>query len=115
MGKTFEELEVWGRSKTLAVRVYKTTSGCRDYGFRDQITRAALSIPSNIAEGAERTTRKEFAQFVGYAKGSAGELRTQLLIGSELGFIAPDEADQMINEASHISKMLFGLLHSLTD
>lgn len=101
------------RSRELALRVYRSTSNCRDFGFRDQITRSALSIPSNIAEGAERTTRKEFAQFVGYAKGSAGELRTQLMIGSDLGYIDVNDATDMISESKQLSKMLFALQKSL--
>ena len=62
-------------------------SDLRDFGFRDQITRAGLSVPSNIAEGHERESYKEMANFLSYAKGSAGELRTQVYIGMEIGYI----------------------------
>lgn len=75
---SFEELEVWKRSCRLAVRVYELLRECRDYGLRDQMSRAAVSIASNIAEGAERDSRAEFARFLHIAKGSAAELRTQL-------------------------------------
>jgi four helix bundle protein len=84
---SFEDLEVWQRSCDLAVEVCDAFKSCKDYGLRDQITRSAVSVPSNIAEGAERLSRKEFAQFLGYAKGSAGELRTQIIIASRLGYI----------------------------
>ena len=113
MSKSFEDLDVWQRSRALAVCVYRALQACKDYGFRDQITRAAVSIPSNIAEGAERITRKEFAQFIGYAKGSAGELRTQLMIAADLGYLTENNAAELVNESAQISKMLFGLIQSL--
>ena len=74
----FEDLEVWKRSARLSADIYKTLANLKDYGFKDQITRSGLSIPSNIAEGAERESIKEFINFLSYAKGSAGELRTQI-------------------------------------
>ncbi len=74
----FEELDVWKRSARLSAEIYKTLVELKDYGFRDQITRAGLSIPSNVAEGYERNSNKELALFLNYAKGSAGELRTQI-------------------------------------
>lgn len=86
---------------------------CRDYGFRDQITRSAVSVPSNIAEGAERNSRPEFRQFVGYARGSAGELRTQLMIGGDLGYFSPAQTESLVSECREISRMLFGLMRSL--
>ena len=81
----FEELDVWKRSARLSAEIYKTLAELKDYGFRDQITRAGLSIPSNVAEGYERNSNKELALFINYAKGSAGELRTQIYIGMEIG------------------------------
>ena len=83
----FEDLDVWKRAIRLSVEVYKAMSGVKDFGFRDQITRAGLSIPSNIAEGYERGSNKELANFLNYAKSSAGELRTQLFVGMEIGCI----------------------------
>jgi len=113
MESSFEDLNVWERSKALAVEVCRLLAGCRDFGFRDQITRSAISVPSNIAEGSERNSRPEYRLFVGYARGSAGELRTQLMIGQELGHIESQSADRMIAESREISRMLFGLLRSL--
>jgi four helix bundle protein len=80
----FENLAVWQKSARLSVELYKVLADLRDSGFRDQITKASLSIPSNIAEGHERGSRKEPANFLKYAKGSAGELRTQIYIGIEI-------------------------------
>ena len=114
MNASFENLDVWKRSQALAVCVYRSLQACKDYSFRDQITRAAVSIPSNIAEGAERITRKEFIQFIGYAKGSAGELRTQLIIAADLGYLDRSKAAELVDESTQISKMLFGLIQSMT-
>ena len=83
----FEDLEVWKRACRLCVDIFKELKECKDSGFKDQITRSALSIPSNIAEGYERSTNKDATKFFYYAKGSAGELRTQIYIGMEIGYI----------------------------
>lgn len=80
MYSSFEDLEVWQRSCTVAVRVYETLKSCSYFGLRDQMTRAAVSIASNIAEGAERDTVAKYIRFLHIAKGSAAELRTQLII-----------------------------------
>jgi len=111
--ETFEKLEVWRKSKDLAVRVCTALKACRDYSLRDQIQRAAVSVPSNIAEGMERNGRAEYRNFLGIAKGSAGELRTQLLILLELGYIDEVEGREMLSESIRISKMLNGLIRSL--
>lgn len=108
----FEKLEVWKRSSRLCCDIYKTLSGLKDYGFKDQITRASLSIPSNIAEGMERLSIKESCQFLSYAKGSCGEIRTQIYIGIEIGYIPPDLGKAWNNESRQISKMLYGLIQS---
>ena len=79
----FEDLDVWKYASRLATDVLKMTEDMKHFGFRDQITRSSLSVPSNIAEGAERNSTKELLQFLSYAKGSCGELRTQLYIGME--------------------------------
>lgn len=77
------------------------------------MSRSAVSIPSNIAEGAERLSRAEFRQFLGYAKGSAGELRTQLCIAEELGYLDAEIAQSLRDELIQISRMIHGLIRSL--
>jgi len=109
----FEELEVWKRSARLSANLYKTLTELKDFGFRDQITRAGLSIPSNIAEGYERNSAKELANFLNYAKGSAGELRTQIYIGIEIGYIKADMGKEWLKESEEISKMLSGLMRTV--
>ena len=75
---TFEDLDIWKRSCQLAVDVYVANHNSKDFGLRDQMQRAAVSIPSNIAEGCERDSTPDFIKFLRYSKGSCGELRTQL-------------------------------------
>ncbi len=106
----FEDLEVWKRSSRLCVEIYKTLACCKDYGFKDQITRCSLSIPSNIAEGFERSTNKDSNKFFYYAKGSCGELRTQIYIGIEIGYIKKETGTLWKNEAEQLSKMLSALI-----
>jgi four helix bundle protein len=110
-----ERLEVWKRSCRLAVDLYQTLSESREFGFRDQVTRSALSVPSNIAEGYERDSDRELARFLRIAKGSCGELRTQLYIGLEAGFIDSRQAKLMIQEAIEISRMLQGLIRRCSE
>jgi len=109
----FEDLEVWKRSARLSADIYKTLATLKDFGFKDQITRSGLSIPSNIAEGSERETNKERANFLNYAKGSAGELRTQIYIGMDISYIDSKQGKEWINETEEISKMLYGLIKSI--
>lgn len=110
----FERLDVWRRSRQLAVRIYKELSGCHDWGFRDQVTRSALSMPSNIAEGMERASVKEKCQFLRIAKGSCAELRTQLLIGCDIGYISGPLAEELIQETRELSRMLSGLINRIS-
>lgn len=97
----------------LSTDLYRQLADLRDFGFRDQITRAGLSIPSNIAEGYERDTARETANFLNYAKGSAGELRTQIHIGVEIGYIQADAGKQWLLEAEEISRMLHSLIRTV--
>ena len=110
----FEDLDVWKRACRLCVEIYKALKECKDFGFKDQITRSALSIPSNIAEGYERNTNKDATKFFYYARGSAGELRTQIYIGIEIDYIHKQTGLIWIQEAEEISKMLSGLIKART-
>ncbi len=106
MYQSFESLEVWKRSSRLAVRIYGALKGSRDFGLKDQMTRAAVSIPSNIAEGYDRGTNPEFIRFLNIAKGSAAELRTQLYIAKEIGEITPETMAELVEEAKGIGGMI---------
>jgi len=106
---TFEDLDVWKRACRLATELYTELKDCRDWGLKDQMNRAAVSIASNIAEGAERDSSAEFARFVNIAKGSAAELRTQLYIASKVGVVESGKASALVNETKAISAMLHKL------
>ena len=108
--KSFEDLEVWQKSARLSSEIYKELRHLSDYGFKDQITRSGLSIPSNIAEGFERKSKKEFLNFLHYSKGSCGELRTQIYIGLDIKYIEKETAKKWLIEATSISKMLGSLI-----
>ncbi|MDO9011055.1 MAG: four helix bundle protein [Gallionella sp.] len=112
MYHSFEELDVWKRACTLAVRFYEVLKECRDYGLKDQMQRAAVSIPSNIAEGAERGGR-DFVRFISIARGSAAELRTQVYIARKVGIIEETIAMELVEELKHVSRMLTGLAKSV--
>lgn len=106
----FEDLDVWKRSARLSVTLYQQTKALKDFGFRDQLTRSGLSVPSNISEGFERDSDAEIARFLTIAKGSAGELRTQILIGIEAGFLDRSSGLQWVDEAKQISRVLAALI-----
>jgi len=106
----FEDLEVWQRACRLCVDIYNELGECRDFSFKDQVTRSALSIPSNIAEGYERGSNKDAIKFFYYARGSAGELRTQIYIGIKIGYIQKSSGLAFKEEAEQISKMLSALI-----
>ena len=112
MLSSFEDLEVWKRACQLAVRVYKVLGECREYGLRDQMQRAAVSVASNIAEGAERGP-KEFAHFLRIARGSAAELRTQTYIAAKIGLIRTEDMNEIVGETKQLAKMLYALAKSL--
>lgn len=99
---SYEDLEVWKRSARLSVTLHKSTGDLRDFGFRDQRTRNGLCVPSNIAEGYERDSDKEIARFLTIAKGSAGEMRTQILIGIQAGYLPIPEANTWADEAQQL-------------
>ena len=112
---SFEDLLVWRRSKDLASKVILAMRSSKNYGLKDQIIRSAISVPSNIAEGAERKGTKEFANFISYSSGSCAELMTQIMIASDIGELDQAMADEFLNESREISKMLYGLRKSLGD
>ena len=107
--KRFEELEVWQRAKDLTNLVYKySTDGAfsHDFGLRDQMRRAAVSIMSNIAEGFESQTQAMFIKYLGHAKGSAGELRAQLYIAKDQRYLSEENFSEMFSLAEICSKQL---------
>ncbi len=111
--QSFEELEVWKLARKFAGEVYREIEGCRDYHFRNQINDAACSTSNNIAEGSERIHRNEYIQFLNYAKGSAGEVRNQLYLSEDFGYISAERATQLRADARLIGGKLYALIRSL--
>ncbi len=110
---SFEDLDVWKRAVALSVDLYKGLRDLRDYGFKDQLTRAGLSVASNIAEGMERESSADKARYLTIARGSCGEARTQIQIGIEIGYIDGEIGRGWIKESQEISAMLVGLSRSI--
>ena len=111
--KTFEDMESWQQSRKLTKSIYKVTSQgafARDFGLRDQIRKASVSIMSNIAEGFERSGTKEFIQFLATAKGSAGEVRAQLYVALDQGYVEQPDFNELNQSLIKISKQLTGLM-----
>jgi four helix bundle protein len=106
----FEDIEVWKKSARLGVDIYKELLDLKDYSFKDQITRSALSISSNIAEGFERESQRDCIKFLSYAKGSSGELRSQIYIGMEIDYINKKSGTVWLSSVREISAMLSGLM-----
>jgi four helix bundle protein len=114
--KRFEDLEVWQKAKELTNLVYSLSSSgsfSRDFGLRDQLRRAAVSITSNIAEGFESRTQVLFIQYLGRAKGSAGELRAQLYIAKDQGYVSEEEFKTALSLAEICSRQLARLIQYL--
>ncbi len=104
----FEDIESWKKARELTTLIYKITSignFARDFGLRDQIRRASVSIASNIAEGFERDGTKEFVQFLYIAKGSAGEVKTQLYLALDLEYITQPDFNSLFRTADEIGKL----------
>jgi len=108
--KNFEDLTIWKESMQMVIQVYDTFKNCKDFDFKNQIQRAAISIPSNIAEGFERQSNKEFIQFLFIAKGSCGELRTHLYIAVKLKYIDKTEGAELIECAKALSSQISKLI-----
>ena len=114
--KTFEQIDAWQKSRELTKEIYRVTRErgfARDFGLRDQIRRASVSIMSNIAEGFERSGTGEFAQFLSTAKGSAGEVRAQLYVALDQEYLPREAFDTLSANAAQISRMIGGLMKYL--
>jgi len=114
--ETFEDLKVWQKGIDLVKQIYlRTKEGelSKDFGLRDQLRRATISIPTNIAEGFERYSRKEYLNFLNIAKGSAGEVRSLLRVALEVGYLDQPTYTQLSNQAMELSRMLSNQIQSI--
>jgi four helix bundle protein len=113
---TYRDLVVWQKAIDLCELIYRASAAFPQhelYGLTSQIRRGAVSVPSNIAEGAGRITNGEFLQAVGYARGSLLEIETQLIIANRLGYLSPTEMDTLFRATTEVGKLANGLLRSL--
>ena len=112
----FEDLDAWKKARELTKTIYGVTSSgkfSQDFGLGDQIRRASVSIMSNISEGFERGGDKEFRRFLAIAKGSAGEVKAQLYVALDVGFVSRDEFSSLYDLATETSRLIGGLMRYL--
>ena len=114
--KNYKQLKVWQKGKAIAVQTYRLTSVLKNHDahiFTSQVTRAALSISSNIAEGSSRRSEKDYARFLEIALGSSFELETQLEVMAELSVASTEPIDEIVEMVNEVQRMLYGLMKTL--
>ncbi len=114
--ETFEELRVWQKGIELVKQIYLLTKDgdlSKDFGLKDQLRRASVSIPTNIAEGFERFSRKEYVQFLNIASCSAGEVRSLLRVALEVGYLDKPKYDELYTSAMQVSRMLSNQIQAI--
>jgi four helix bundle protein len=112
----FEDIDAWKEARILTNRIYeitKKTAFSRDFGLRDQIQRAAVSVMSNIAEGFDSQSKADFIKFLIYARGSTSEVKSQLCVALDQGYISQEEFDKTYGEASKVARLINGFIRYL--
>lgn len=112
--KRFEDIMAWQKGQDLAVSIYSLFRDPRDFGFRDQICRAAVSVSNNIAEGFDRRSDAEFIRFLNIARSSCNEVKSMVYLGERLGYLDASKRSDLINQCEEISKVILGLARSLS-
>lgn len=113
---SFEDINAWKKAHQSAITIYKLTNETelkRDYGLKDQMRRAAVSVTSNIAEGHERGSKNQFVYFLNVSRGSCAELRSQLILSRDLGYISFEACEKLKTDLIEVSKMIMGLIKYL--
>ena len=113
--KRFEDLLIWQKGQDLAVLVYEPYRDNRDWGFKDQICRASVSISNNIAEGFDRRSNPDFIRFLNYSRTSSNEVKSMSYLAYRLGYIGLEKRDEFIRITEELSKMVLGLMRSLNN
>ena len=108
-----KRLDIWKRSSKICSEIYLYFQDFKDYGFKDQITRSSLSVPSNIAEGVEKSSDKDTIKFLDISRGSIAEVQTQIYIGMKIGYIENSVGQKWVDEYEEISKMITSFINSL--
>lgn len=109
----FEDLIAWQKAQELAVLIYKQFNSSKDFGFRDQIRRASISVSNNIAEGFDRSSNADFKRFLYFSIGSASELKSMLYLAKRLSYVNENDSDLLIEKTNEVSKIVRGLINSL--
>lgn len=109
----FEDVESWKEARLLVEDVYKLLRACKDFGFKDQMQRAAVSIMSNIAEGFDRGSNREFVQFLVIARGSASEVKSLSYAGLDVGYLGPDDFKMIADRCTKLLSLLNGFIRFL--
>lgn len=110
----FEDILAWQKSQGFAVEIYKIFGCIKDFGFKDQILRAAVSISNNIAEGFDRSSNADFARFLYIALGSCSEVKSMIYLAEKLKYLSTDQKIDFIESSNEISKIIRGLIKSLS-
>jgi len=111
---SFKDLVVWQKSSDLTVDIYKAFQNNKDFGFRDQIQRASISIMNNIAEGYARRSDKSFRQFLLIAKGSAAEVESMVIVARRLGYLDVEDGDELMLKTQEVARLLSGFIKKLS-
>jgi four helix bundle protein len=109
----FEEIVAWQRGQDLAIEIYSIFNSVRDFGFKDQICRAAVSVSNNIAEGFDRKSRADFSRFLYIALSSCSEVKSMLYLAHRLNYINDQEREQLMEKSAETSRIINGLIKSL--
>lgn len=109
----FEDLIAWQKSQAMAVVIYEKFRGHKDFGFRDQICRAVVSISNNIAEGFERKGKKEFRQYLHISLGSSSEVKSMIYLAEHLNYNTKEEQNKMITDIDEVGRLVYGLIRSI--
>ena len=109
----FEEIIAWQKAQDLTVDIYSTFKNLKDFSFKDQISRASISISNNIAEGFDRSSDADFRRFLYISLGSCSEVKSMLYLAMRLKYIDRNEMEKLLSDASEISKITHGLVRSL--
>jgi four helix bundle protein len=110
----FEDIIAWQKAQDFAVDIYNTFGISKDFGFKDQISRAAVSISNNIAEGFDRSSDADFGRFLFIAMGSCSEVKSMLYLAERLNYINKTLRDQFLEKITEISRIIFGLIKSIS-
>jgi four helix bundle protein len=109
----FEDILAWQKAKVMTLKIYSLLKDLKDFGFKDQICRASVSVMNNIAEGFERKSDNEFKHFLFIAKGSCGEVRSMLYLAMELNYISEEEFSYLFKLSYEVSRIISGLIKTL--